>query len=278
LPNASSCMFVLPRMTAPASISFCPAGALSVGTKPRRAGVPAVFGSPATCVLSFTTSGTPWRWPTVLPAARSASARLAAASALSRSSVMYTLRSGLASARARYACVSSALVTCLSRIRRAASATPSWVRSAGRWRAVAHPAAASASVSATMVERGRMVVSLAERHPSRSCSVTQLSCAAIPRAAGRATARYLPALLPVSERDGRRVSPRQRADVPAGVTAAPAEVEVPDRHAVRPEAGNRPQREQLREHEGPVEDVAARHVETLLDAGWREDHAGGDDA
>jgi len=52
-------MFVLPRMTAPASTSFCTVGAFSFGTKERSAGVPAEFGRFATWVLSFTTSGTP---------------------------------------------------------------------------------------------------------------------------------------------------------------------------------------------------------------------------
>src|SRR5437773_2564870 len=47
MPKASSCMFVLPRMTAPASTSFWTVGAFSFGTNPLRAGVPAVFGRPA---------------------------------------------------------------------------------------------------------------------------------------------------------------------------------------------------------------------------------------
>jgi len=80
-------MFVLPRMTAPASTSFWTVGALSFGTKPRSAGVAAVFGRPATCVLSFTTSGTPWSGPSRLMVARSASARCAAATAPARSRV-----------------------------------------------------------------------------------------------------------------------------------------------------------------------------------------------
>src|SRR6266850_1137755 len=57
MPKASSCMFVLPRMTAPASTSFWTVGAFAFGMNPRSAGVPAVFGSPATCVLSFATRG-----------------------------------------------------------------------------------------------------------------------------------------------------------------------------------------------------------------------------
>jgi hypothetical protein len=59
-------MLVLPRITAPASISFWTVGACSLGTNARRAGVAAVFGNPATG-LSFTTSGTP-EWP-AFPAA-----------------------------------------------------------------------------------------------------------------------------------------------------------------------------------------------------------------
>src|SRR6185503_3644558 len=58
MPKASSCMFVLPRMTAPASSSFCTVGAFAAGLKSRRPGVPAVFGKPATWMLSFTASGT----------------------------------------------------------------------------------------------------------------------------------------------------------------------------------------------------------------------------
>ena len=143
-------MFVLPRMMAPASTSFCTVGACTRGTKPRSAGVPAVFGIPATCVLSFTTSGTPWSGPRRRPAATSASARWASASAAGRASVMNALRSRRASARASSSCMSSALVTCLSRISRAASATPTRVRSAEPERgvAVAHPATARARAMA----------------------------------------------------------------------------------------------------------------------------------
>ena len=96
-------MFVLPRTIAPASTSRWTVGAFSFGTNPRRAGVPAVFGRPATCVLSFTTSGTPWSFPSDLWAATSASARRAAAIAPARSRVTYALRPGFASARAIYA-------------------------------------------------------------------------------------------------------------------------------------------------------------------------------
>ena len=41
MPKASSCMLVLPKMTAPASSSFCTVGAYSRGTKVRSAGVAA---------------------------------------------------------------------------------------------------------------------------------------------------------------------------------------------------------------------------------------------
>ncbi len=152
-------MFVLPRMTAPASTSFCTVGAFSFGTKPRRAGVPAVFGSPATCVLSFTTSGTPWSVPSDLRATTSASARRAAAIAPARSRTMYALSPGFASARAMYAWVSSALVTRPSRIRVAASVRLSCVRSAGRGGMVTHPAMASTAIRIATTERTRMIVS-----------------------------------------------------------------------------------------------------------------------
>jgi hypothetical protein len=102
-------MLVLPSTIAPASISFCAVGAFSFGTKPRRAGVPALLGNPATWMLSLITSGTPCSGPRTLPAARSASAWRAAAIAPVRSSVMKAFRSALASARAISACVSSAL-------------------------------------------------------------------------------------------------------------------------------------------------------------------------
>src|SRR6267143_1709264 len=159
MPKASSCMFVLPRTTAPASTSFWTVGAFSFGTKPRSAGVAAVLGRPATCVLSLTTSGTPCSTPTVLRATMSASARRAAAIAPARSSVMYALRPGFASARAMYAWVSSALVTWPSRISFAASERLSWVRSAGRWRVLAQPEAASTVVRIATAERRRMTVS-----------------------------------------------------------------------------------------------------------------------
>src|SRR5947209_4282343 len=61
-----------------------------------------------------------------------------------------------------------------------------------------------------------------------------------PRTSGSATGRpsvrrqVLPACLPVGERDDRRVAPGEGAHVAAGVTAAPAEVEVLDRHPMRP--------------------------------------------
>ena len=153
-------MFVLPRTMAPASTSFWTVGAFSLGMKPRSPGVAAVFGRPATWVLSFTTSGTPCSRPTVFRATMSASARRAAAIAPLRSRVIYALRPGFASARAMYACVSSTLVTLPSRINCAASVTLSWVRSAGRGTTLAQPEAASTVVRiATTTERRRMIVS-----------------------------------------------------------------------------------------------------------------------
>ena len=152
-------MFVLPRTTAPASTSFWTVGAFSLGTKPRSAGVAAVFGKPATWVLSLTTSGTPCSGPTVFRATMSASARRAAAIAPLRSRVTYALRPGFASARAMYAWVSSTLVTLPSRINCAASVTLSWVRSAGRWTVLAQPEAASTVVRIATAERRRMIVS-----------------------------------------------------------------------------------------------------------------------
>src|SRR6202008_677725 len=44
MPNASSCMLVLPMMMAPAALSFATTGASLRGTKPLSAGVPAVEG------------------------------------------------------------------------------------------------------------------------------------------------------------------------------------------------------------------------------------------
>jgi hypothetical protein len=56
-----------------------------------------------------------------------------------------------------YARVSSALVIVLSRISCAALATPCWVRSAGRWAMVAHPAATTARVRVAVAARMFMI-------------------------------------------------------------------------------------------------------------------------
>src|SRR5439155_697316 len=71
---------------------------------------------------------------------------------------MNALRSRLASARARYAWVSSRLLTFLARISSAASATPSSVRSTGRGGALAQPAA-SASITRVATARTSMAIS-----------------------------------------------------------------------------------------------------------------------
>src|SRR5262249_15247884 len=99
MPNASSCMFVLPRITAPSSTRRFTVGACSDGTKSRSPGVPAVLGKPATWVLSLMTSGTPWSTPFARLRASCVSACRAALSAPASSSGMNPLRSGLARAR-----------------------------------------------------------------------------------------------------------------------------------------------------------------------------------
>ena len=70
IPNANSCMFVLPSTIAPAAFSRATAGASSVGTKDPSSGVPAVLGSPATWMLSFTAMGMPCNEPGVSPRRR----------------------------------------------------------------------------------------------------------------------------------------------------------------------------------------------------------------
>ena len=60
---AHSERLVVPRITAPASRSRRTSGASRVAGRPTRLVAPAVEGSPATSMLSFTRTGTPWRGP-----------------------------------------------------------------------------------------------------------------------------------------------------------------------------------------------------------------------
>ena len=88
IPNASSCMFVLPSTIAPASISFCSDGAVVIGTALRSAGVPAVVGRSFMLMLSLTTIARPASGGKLLPALCAASIRRAASSAPVLLSVM----------------------------------------------------------------------------------------------------------------------------------------------------------------------------------------------
>ncbi len=76
-------MASLPRITAPAARSLATTVASSAGRKPRCIAMPAAVGASAVQQRSFTASGTPWSGPRLVPAAISASATLASASALS---------------------------------------------------------------------------------------------------------------------------------------------------------------------------------------------------
>ena len=100
MPNASSCMLVLPSTMAPASSNFCSTGAFAVGRARSKAGVPPVVGRSRVLMLSLTTIGSPASGPSGFPAARSLSTRVAAASAPAALSVMNTFSVFSCSARA----------------------------------------------------------------------------------------------------------------------------------------------------------------------------------
>ena len=58
-PNASSCMFALPRITAPAARRRSVTSASSVGVRSAKSREPTVVGTPATSMLSLSTIGMP---------------------------------------------------------------------------------------------------------------------------------------------------------------------------------------------------------------------------
>ena len=100
MPNASSCMLVLPSTMAPASMSFCSVGALALGCTLRSAAVPAVVGKSRVLMLSLTTIGSPASGGRTAPLPRIASTLRAAANAPTLSSTMNAFRSFNCSARA----------------------------------------------------------------------------------------------------------------------------------------------------------------------------------
>ena len=114
--------------------------AFSFRTKPRRAGVPAVFGRPATCVLSFTTSGTPC---SVLSDLRATDVGVGTARRGHRAgAIQNDVRVRARDSRRRARCTPGSArrsSPCPSRIRVAASVRLSCVRSAGRGGMVTQP-------------------------------------------------------------------------------------------------------------------------------------------
>src|SRR6266849_3034249 len=126
MPNASSCMLVLPMTMAPASSNFCNDGAFLVGRACRSAGVPPDVGISAVLMLSLTTIGRPARAPVFSPA----STRPAAASAPSLFRMMNALRSLSCSARSSAARTAVTAVIFLSRIEATISAAVGELESA----------------------------------------------------------------------------------------------------------------------------------------------------
>ena len=105
MPYASSCMFALPMMTAPAAFSRATWKASSGGYHPASAIAPAVVGRPATSKLSLTTTGMPCSGPRGPDAARSRSSASASSNARPLSEIIAFSagpRSSYAAMRARY--------------------------------------------------------------------------------------------------------------------------------------------------------------------------------
>ncbi len=99
-PNASSCIFALPRTIAPASTSRCSVGAFSMGWTCASAGVAPVVGKSFVLILSFTTMGRPAKAGSAAPRARSSSIRFAAAIAPVLSRTIKLFNAASRSARA----------------------------------------------------------------------------------------------------------------------------------------------------------------------------------
>ena len=103
-PNANSCRFSLPTITAPACFNWRTSSASSAGTRSRNWLLAAVVRTPAVSRRSFSPIGMPCRGPRQRPAMTSASACRACSSADSAVTVIKAFRAGFSrSMRERHA-------------------------------------------------------------------------------------------------------------------------------------------------------------------------------
>src|SRR5262245_7185605 len=129
-PIANSSMFVLPRITAPAALSWATGVASYGGTKCSRMRDPHVVVTPSVQNTSLIAMGTPSSGPSGFLARYRASAARAAASAASRVTVRYAPRSSSCrSMRARYASATLVGVASPRRKTSVSSWEVRWVRS-----------------------------------------------------------------------------------------------------------------------------------------------------